>query len=281
MASERLAVAFCGFLRGFCKESRPLVLFIDDLQFAHSNSKNVLITLMQDREMENLLIIGGFRDGEDASILRSLTDRLVRPVTEICVGNLNLSLPCVNQLVADVLSMETEQARSLADVVHRKTLGNPYFCLQFLDLLQRQFLLIYSFATHQWEWDDQLRAETDISENVADVVTKRIESMPPEVRRVLKVAACVGYYVDIDLLETLNAIAISLEDGKAKTENMKGSSTETCREIYTMSFERALQIAEEEGFIETVESYLKFSHDNVQQIAYELILAGLPLFIFD
>ena len=103
-------------------------------------------------------------------------------------------------------SYETKKndVRAFANLVHNKTFGNPYFVLQQLEYLHSQNLLMYNFDTCEWEWDlSDVRLGTDSSSNVVDVVTSRVASVPPRVRRLLQLASCLGFFVDLDVLEFL------------------------------------------------------------------------------
>ena len=111
-------------------------------------------------------------------------------------------------------SSETKKndVRALANLVHNKTFGNPYFVLQQLEYLHSQNLLMYNFETLKWEWDlASVRLGTDSSSNVVDVVTSRVASVPFRVKRLLQLASCLGFFVELDVLEFLEQKMIDNE----------------------------------------------------------------------
>ncbi|MBD2774185.1 ATP-binding protein [Iningainema tapete] len=63
-AQNRFNLVFQKFIKAICQPEHPLVLFIDDLQWADSASLKLLKTIMSDRHIQNLLIVGAYRDNE-------------------------------------------------------------------------------------------------------------------------------------------------------------------------------------------------------------------------
>jgi predicted ATPase len=262
---DRIGVTFRNFLQFFCKPDRPLIMFIDDLQWADSKSFAMIRTLLNDKEVHNCLFLGGYRD-EDKVRVGLFRGELENTVTDVHVGPLGKE--SVNALVAGLLAQNEEATESLAALLQKKTLGNAFHVIQFMELLQHKGLLKYNFVGGKWEWDmDQISTQTDVSDNVADILASRIESLPPQVLRILQLAACLGFFVRGDLLEGL-----ALSDLLADTSGDRGSASSDLlsREL----FQEAILHAEEEGLLERDHTLVKFSHDRVQLTAYELLPEG-------
>lgn len=104
---------------------RPVVLFLDDLQWAEAASVDLLADLVATR-IPGLAVIGACR-GSEVSIerhlcvvLRELESNAV-PITQIPVGNLDPEV--LEVLISDTMSIPSQQSRALADVVWRQTNG--------------------------------------------------------------------------------------------------------------------------------------------------------------
>jgi predicted ATPase len=126
-----------------------------------------------------------------------------RPITRIQLSNLDVAT--VSRLVAGLLRQDVSEVTDLAEIVHQRTGGNAFFVLQFLSMLQERGLLLYNLLKYEWTWDtEQIRSETNISENVVEFVARKIQRLPQRVAAVLKVMACFpSTIVDVAFLESI------------------------------------------------------------------------------
>jgi predicted ATPase len=229
----------------------------------------------------------GYRD-EEASKMASFRDQLLLPETESVVDDIpvsDLGLGILNNFLSDVLSSDLATTLELAEVVLRKTHGNPHFVVQFLGMLQHKALLVFSIAETRWNWSvDRILGETEISDNLVSVITMQMESLPLQVRRLLSLAACLGFLFDLDLLESLAQTGVVLTDQDHPSFFMQPDSSQAPADEGTKhhvdglsQFQAAVDIAEYESLIERQGSdkkLFKFAHDRVQECAYELLPEG-------
>jgi predicted ATPase len=102
--------------------------------------------------MKGLLLIGAYRDDEIddvhavAATLKKITKTESR-VTKVAVAC--LTEVTVNELVALATDLDVDQTQPLSRLVHRKTLGNCFFVIQFLEMLQDDGLLSFFFVSYQ------------------------------------------------------------------------------------------------------------------------------------
>src|SRR5712672_3714501 len=133
-AKNRFQLVFRRFLAVFARSEHPLALFLDDLQWLDAAMLDLLEHLVTHSEVRHLLLVGAYRDNEVSPahpLLRTLDairDADVR-VREIVLAPLGLD--DVNRLIDDALHCAPEPARPLAQLVHEKTAGNPFFAIQF------------------------------------------------------------------------------------------------------------------------------------------------------
>ena len=286
LASERLAVAFRSFLATFCCHERPLLLMIDDVQWADPNSAQVLSSIINSHDCTNVLFAVCFRDDDDddGDNVREGNDgngNRKRTRTEFCnslkkyqsIPVRNLDQHGVSQLVRKVLQT-SQDIEELAQIIHQKTLGNPYFCLQILTLLHRSSLLTYHVGRLQWEWNTAEIQSLDVADNVADVVLKRLQRIPQECRRLLSLISCLGYYTTLDILTLIwKSNIIFDEAGKGGDDDVPDLDEDASSD----RLDQMLASVESEGFLERLHNddgqaaTVKFSHDRFQETAYNLI----------
>lgn len=185
VAVNRLKFALRSFLRSVCSQVYPVILFLDDLQWADQASLELFRSVATDTKLRHLLLVGAYReeevDGKShplAVICQDIeTEKLRGPVTRIRLGDLpRVSL---TKLLVDMLrcSDVSGEVSELSGVVHQRTRGNPFFVLQFLSMLQDRHLLVYSLSSYTWTWDvERIRSETEISDNVVGFVALQIKT---------------------------------------------------------------------------------------------------------
>jgi predicted ATPase/serine phosphatase RsbU (regulator of sigma subunit) len=263
-AQNRFNLVFQNFFRAICQKAHPLVLFIDDLQWADSASLNLLKTLMTDTDNRYFLIIGAYRDNEVEAThpLMITVEELQKAGTTVNTISLtNLSKTDVNTLIADALMCEPSYAEPLTELVYEKTLGNAFFTHEFLKSLDEQALLVFDVKKQQWQWDVEQIAAKGITDNVVELMAGKIGKLPLKTIEVLKLAACIGNQSALNTLSTI----------------YQHSSQETLADLWP-AIEEGLLLPLEGNYkplknLEKGEAdcHFKFQHDRVQQATYSLI----------
>jgi len=250
-AEERFRMVFHAFITAFAARDRPLVLFLDDLQWADIASLELLQRLLTTPDTRHLLVFGAYRDNEvDGSHpLVGVVDKIRKAGAR--VEELVLRPLSVDHLVAftsDAVRRPAEEVRPLARLVHDKTAGNPFFVIQLFTELVQGEMLVFDPGEWRWRWDLRRIEERGYSDDVAEFMVGRIARLPPPTRQALRLAACVGNTTDAS---TLAAVALSDE----------------------ASIQSDLLPAVEQGLLILTlgqRSY-RFAHDRVQQTAYSLV----------
>ncbi|MEM9542227.1 MAG: serine/threonine-protein kinase PknK [Cyanobacteria bacterium P01_E01_bin.42] len=264
-SQNRFNFTLQNFLRVFTKSDRPLVLFLDDLQWADSASLGLLHLLMTSPDMGNLFIIGAYRDNETSNAhplllkVEKMRDNGT-PISEIALSPLLLEE--IEQFVADTLYCSPSRVGLLAKLLQEKTNGNPFFLKEFLKELYLEELLNFDWQKQEWLWDIERIRERDMTANVVELLTEQLNKLHIDTQKLIRFAACIGNEFDLSLL---GAIA--------------GVSWVDCGRI--------LQSAIAEGFIVPLDDryklveanivsdrspHFKFVHDRIQQAAYKLII---------
>jgi predicted ATPase/signal transduction histidine kinase/tRNA A-37 threonylcarbamoyl transferase component Bud32 len=202
-AQNRLHLAVLRFFAAFARADHPLVLFLDDLQWADAATLALLKALVTDPELAHVLVIGAYRDQEvDAHhpLTRALREIDASPTRVVRITLGPLVVGDVRRLIADALTEEPGDVSRLADEVFRRTEGNPLFVREFLKQIVADRLLRYDEADERWRWDVAEIRAAPIPDDVADLLLDRIRRLPPSARRALQVAACVGVAFDLQTL---------------------------------------------------------------------------------
>ncbi|MEA2094110.1 MAG: AAA family ATPase, partial [Pseudomonadota bacterium] len=193
-SQNRFNFYFQRFIAVFANPERPLVLFVDDLQWASMSSIRLLQSWVSGINVGGLLVIGAYRDNEvDATHpLRSVIRELREAggiLDEIDLQPLNID--SINHIIQDTLGRSGDESLPLARCVHGKTDGNPFYARSFLRSLYDEGQL-YLEDTAGWSWDVDAINAMRAADNVVDLMARKIERLPEETRDVIKLAACIG-----------------------------------------------------------------------------------------
>ncbi len=244
-AQNRFNLVCENFFHVIGQQNHPLVLFIDDLQWADSASLNLLKRLMADINDKYFLIIGAYRDNEiDAT--HPLMDL---PANTIKVQN--LSFADVNTLIKE--AVKSTNIEQLTDSVYIKTQGNAFFTHEFLKSLYDEELLTFNIKQQKWQWDIAKIATKDMTDNVVELMVNKIEKLPVDAIGILKLAACIGNQFNLETLSTIY--------------QHSHSDTITC---LWKAIEENLVLSLDEDYRQST-AHFKFQHDRIQQAAYSLI----------
>jgi len=256
---NRFNRAFLAFSSVFGTAGHPLVLFIDDLQWADIPTLSLLRLMLLNPDNRFLLIIGAYRDNEVdaahplAKILSDLRDKV--PTYDL--GLSALAFVDVQRWLADTLGAPEGTVHPLATAIQEKTEGNPFFMTMFLKALHQEKLLGFDHTTHQWTWKLQAIADLAMTDNVVDLMVRRIRDWAPTVQAVVSLAASLGNRFDLQTLELIN-------------DRSDADCRAALRSVATQGLLVPLTDASSAGGKGRNPKY-KFLHDRVQQAAYSLI----------
>ncbi|AFZ19145.1 hybrid sensor histidine kinase/response regulator [Allocoleopsis franciscana] len=294
-SQNRFNRVFKQFIHVFTKPEHPLVLFLDDLQWADLASLKLIQLLACDVDSQYLLLIGAYRDNEV-----SATHPLILTLDEIqktdrVIHNIvlqPLQLTHVNQLVNDTLRTDTEQSSLLADLLFNKTQGNPFFLTQLIKSLYQEGFFLFDFIKGKWQWNIENLTGIDITENIVELMVRQIQKLSPKTQNVLKLAACIGDKFTLDILAIVNEKSLS-ETATDLWEALQADLVVPLNNSYKIPLALEQDITRVgQGSIQSVISLnndvfgqdvanvstaslnritYKFLHDRVQQATYSLI----------
>jgi predicted ATPase/signal transduction histidine kinase/tRNA A-37 threonylcarbamoyl transferase component Bud32 len=260
-SQNRFNFVFQRFVAAFAAADHPLVIFLDDLQWADLPSLKLIQLLLTDAGLTNLAIIGAYRDNEvsGAHPLLSTLEAIRGAGTQVTTLDLvPLDLGQVTQLVGETLRCGRAAAAPLATLLLQKTQGNPFFLGQFLGALHEEGLIAFDAAASAWRWDLGVIRGRGLTDNVVDLMAGKIQKLGAPAQHALGLAACIGNRFD---LRTLALVA------RRPAEEMAASLRPAVEEGLVVPLGDGYLAASHAG----LEASFKFLHDRVQQAAYSLI----------
>eukprot|EP00804_Cyclotella_cryptica_P024225 CCRYP_013267-RA/>CCRYP_013267-RA protein AED:0.05 eAED:0.05 QI:0/0.62/0.55/1/0.12/0/9/1062/749 len=249
--SHRLKFMFCNLIGAIPCKVNPLVLFLDDLQWADEITLDVMQMIFNDPEVNHFLLLGAYRDDEVSPshpLTKTLNDIKRHGTHAVTISIGPLEKECVNTLVSEALHLPPSLSRPLSNVIHAKTGGIILFLLRFLKSLNDEGLLWFSLSSRRWEFDLKKIRIKQISPDVVQHMTLNMTRLDKGMQVGLRTAACLG--------SNFNAVMLQ----KAK-------------EVDEYDMDLFLGTCEEDGYLIRIDGSMQFAwaHDQVQQAAYELI----------
>ncbi|GAK49842.1 ATP-binding region ATPase domain protein [Candidatus Moduliflexus flocculans] len=257
---NRFDYALRCFIGAIARADHPLVIFLDDWQWADWPSIKLLETLLMDKTLEHLLIIAAFRENEVVPTHPFLLAveqirQTGRGAQTLQIKNLTFADVCA--LLADALQNRAiANVQGLARLVYGKTQGNAFFTRQFLIALYEDGLLTLDSEQMAWRWDIEQIRERAISDNVVALLTQKVQKFSAATQRALSFAACIGNQFPLSTLAI-----IAEREAAAVNQLLEPAILEGLLLPNHLHFHRA----------DPTTLLYRFAHDRIQQAAYTLV----------
>lgn len=199
----KFSAALQNLLRAISSQSRPIVFFIDDVQWIDTASLELFKMIIFDNSIRGLMFICTYRENEV-----DISHPLIRTIKEIKKDNgrieylhlSNLDIHAVTEIIFNVFNCNEEDAYELAKIVHEKTLGNPFYIIEFLKHCNEEKLLYYNVCERSWMWNESDIRNRKTSDNVVDFLIEKMKTLPEATKELISMASCIGNRFDIKIV---------------------------------------------------------------------------------
>ena len=210
------------FFAAFTEPGHPVVLFLDDLQWAEEDSL-LLVRQLVLSEVPGLLLVLAWRNtggGERLSTAAGLFKGFSGEPPSICLTPFTARQ--TRELLSMVFPSLDMDSKAFSALVYVKSRGNPLFIRLYLQSLEEEGLLHFDHLKGSWGGDLRKIAEAETSSDVVDFLITLLEGRPEEEKKALMLAACLGVTFETGLLskllshspeETLEILSRPLEEG--------------------------------------------------------------------
>lgn len=277
LAARRLSSVLRQFLSVFYEPGCPLVVYLDDLQWADQSSIRLLDDLFKTMSDAHVLFVLAYRNDQSAALMPGRKQFLGLADGNDFTTTIDLQALLsadIAQIVAKTLGCSVAKGKPLAQLVEQKTVGDPFYIHQFLHALNREGKIEFSPQDACWVCDLSAVRRASLTEHVVTFMSNRLQELEVETLEILQVMSCLGANVDIQTLarsmdrprlEVARLVWAALSSGLVVLEHdiykfQHSANDEEPLDEFTVLYDEGLEFC--------------LLHDRVRQAAYSLIPAA-------
>ncbi|TQV88249.1 diguanylate cyclase domain-containing protein [Aliikangiella coralliicola] len=260
-AEARFHLACTQFINSLSSREHPLVIFLDDLQWADIPTLTLLEKQLSNFRESFLLIVAAYRSNEvDASHPLSQSLRDIEKTGVVKQLHLEpLKIADVERLLCESFHCSVDKTKTLAELCIEKTEGNPFFLNQFLSSLYDSGDISYNHQEGQWSWRIEKIRQQRITDNVVDLMVNKLRRLDREAQSLLSLAAHLGTQFSMRQLSSVSECDVTVT-AAALWPILKSG--------FILPLDENFEFANDVTRLN--QSRYRFLHDRVQQAAYLL-----------
>lgn len=268
-AHNRLLIVFSEFISLFASADSPLVVFLDDLQWCDSTSLELLKNMAGNNHYSFILFAVAYRpnDLHPGSLLMTSLDEMKKMSHAVQTLSLQpLEITAIDEMLADTFRrLPDVDTLTLANLMYRKTGGNPLFIKNLLESLFAQGYFELAPDQTKWVWELRRINEVDISDNVIDLLSQGLDDLPSSAYELLKYASCVGFQFDLEQVSMLCNQSV-MDIGNAIWPAVEKEIIYPLDQNYKL-----IRSGESDPSLTNVNIRFSFQHNRIQQLIYSRI----------
>lgn len=262
---RRFNAVLSRFIQACLTPRRPLVIFLDDMQWADSATLKFLEHFLVNYRSQGILFLGTYRDDEvdDSHSLHLSIARIAQSGSKVPILHLPpLTGLNIQSMIADALFENRDEVKALAQICFEKTHGNPFFVKQFLLAAHFEKHIVYHQVSGKWRWNEQAIAAMETTENLLPLQEKKLKTFTQDTLKILKFAACLG---NSFTLKTLARVCFESQETTLK-------ALDKLSDIIIREYKESPLVLSPDPLesSSTVPLY-KFAHDRLQRAVYSLL----------
>ncbi|NJJ37948.1 diguanylate cyclase [Paenibacillus apii] len=271
--TNRFFMTFVNFVAGLTHYERPLVLFLDDVQWADLSNLQLVKKLALSNSLQKLFIICSCRQSEmpQSHPLFVTIGEIEKSRTVENIVLSPLSSGDVQHLIADTLYTGADRVRELSDILYARTKGNSFFINEILKELYKNGFIYFDDLEGVWQWKTARIADLHINDNVVEFLMSKLQTLPEEDLKVLRLGASIGNLFDFNMLSLIGEV-----DLKVIAKSLIKAVDEDLILPADTNYAALTNIYDEnEEGVPPLNIRFRFQHDRIQQALYQMIDAEM------
>lgn len=202
-ARNRFHLVVKRFIQTVASDDRPVVMFLDDLQWTDRASVSLVHELVTDESVRHLLIVGAYRSdevGADHLLTKMLTQMRQDGTAYLDVTLSPLGLDDVTTLLVDSFLGSRDDVASLAQTLTEETGGNPFLLHRLVTQLYDNEFLRFEPSENRWCWEIEAIRANSPEGAAGDLVESIVRALPGRTQTLLSMGACLGQRFELDEL---------------------------------------------------------------------------------
>ncbi|NNE26260.1 MAG: hypothetical protein HKN09_05415, partial [Saprospiraceae bacterium] len=201
---NRFIYAYSEFLRIIQSQGKPLVISLQNYQFADVGTNKLLEQVMKSSIIKNILVLLTYeRDEQDEFIsIRNHLDNLLQN-KDVSKGEYELKNFNEDEVISILGQLKIEPRDAFGALIHKKTKGSPSFIKQLFEELISSQQIKANSAKQIWEVDLDSVENVNLSENVFQFLSNRLNHLSKEEIDLLKHASVIGHQFKLNELKKL------------------------------------------------------------------------------
>lgn len=248
---NRIKYTLMNFFKALQKPGNPIIIFLDDLQWADEPSLRLLVYIFEDPAVKNLLILCAFRDNEISAahpMSIALNEIQSRGGEIVSLEVKPLEEEGIQELIQDLFNGDEAQNKALGTLLYKKAQGNPFFTLQLLKKLYEDNLFYFEMAEISWKANLPVIEKLQVTDNVVNFLVEELKTVDPDVLYLLKTGSAIENRFPLDLIVSI----VKLPEDEVKN-------------LLNNALRKDLVVQEENALT------YRFMHDRIQQAVYSLM----------